>query len=838
MPVDPAGGAGKTGLEGAVQVTHRLPVRFQVGCRLQVDSGVPVGVGKGRHERGERGLARGAGHRCGSDIDGVGTGRGCRQQRRQLPTGGVVGVDVHGQVEAVAQRRDEPGCRRGPQQPCHVFDREDVRAGGDDLIGKPQVVVEGVEVLAGAEQVAGVAHGDLRDGGAGGQHAVDRGTHLGDVVERVEDAEDVDATGCGLGDERVGDLRRVRRVSHRVAPAQQHLDRDVRQGFPKAVQPLPRVFTEEAQRHVVGGPAPRLDREQLGRKPSDVGRYSDQILRAHARGKQRLVRIAEGRLGDGERSLFAQRAGESFRAKLEQTLARARGRLLGQIGGGKLESGGDRQRVVAVGAVDGDVDQPVQHLRAAVLGLPPAQQLGPLVDERRRQVADEESRVFEHSLQEWDVGRDPADAELGKRTPGPQHGGAEVAPAAGEFCEHRVEVRADLGSCRGRAPIEPDAGTARRPVGRDLAGVGTEPLSGIFGRDAALQCGTSKSDVLLLKSQLLEARTRGDQHLRLDEVDIRDLFGDGVLDLDAGVHLDEHDLAGAGARGFEEEFDGARVLVADRLGKCHGVAVQVIANRRVEVRRRRDLDHLLVATLHRAVTLEQVNGVAGAVGEDLHLDVPRALHCLLEEHSRVTERAARLAHRLGKSRRQLIRGLDPAHAAPATAGDRLDEDGEADLGRLRHERVDIVRSIRRPQHRHPGTHGVLLGRDLVASHLEDRGGGPDEGDAGCCSFLGQFRVLGEEAVARVDGVGAALSGDADDLVDIQVGAHRMPRLADLVGLVGLQPVQRVAILVGIDSHGAGPEFEGRSEGSDRNLAAVCYQDLAEHHTSLLVTGPA
>ena len=66
----------------------------------------------------------------------------------------------------------------------------------------------------------------------------------------------------------------------------------------------------------------------------------------------------------------------------------------------------------------------------------------------------------------------------------------------------------------------------------------------------------------------------------------------------------------------------------------------------------------------------------------------------------------------------------------------------------------------------------------------------------------------------------------------------MTALTDLVGLIGLEPVQGVPILVGVDRDSAGSEFDGGPEGSDRDLATVCYQDLAKHHTSLWVRGPA
>ena len=175
----------------------------------------------------------------------------------------------------------------------------------------------------------------------------------------------------------------------------------------------------------------------------------------------------------------------------------------------------------------------------------------------------------------------------------------------------------------------------------------------------------------------------------------------------------------------------------------------------VEVRRGRDLDDLLVAALHRAVALEQVHGLAGRVGEDLHLDVTGPHDGLLEEHRGVAERAVGLAHGGLEGVAQLLLRVDPAHAATATAGDRLREDREADLVGAGEQLVDVARRRGRLEHRHARGDRVLLRRDLVAGHLEHLGRRADERDARVGGGLREVGVLGEEAVAGVDRVGAA-----------------------------------------------------------------------------------
>jgi hypothetical protein len=78
---------------------------------------------------------------------------------------------------------------------------------------------------------------------------------------------------------------------------------------------------QEAQGDVVGGAAPRLDREQLRGGAGDVAGDGEQVLRAHPGRQQRLVRVAEGGVGDGQRRPRAQVGREPLRAQREQPLA-------------------------------------------------------------------------------------------------------------------------------------------------------------------------------------------------------------------------------------------------------------------------------------------------------------------------------------------------------------------------------------------------------------------------------------------------------------------------------------------------------------------------------------
>ena len=70
----------------------------------------------------------------------------------------------------------------------------------------------------------------------------------------------------------------------------------------------------------------------------------------------------------------------------------------------------------------------------------------------------------------------------------------------------------------------------------------------------------------------------------------------------------------------------------------------------------------------------------------------------------------------------------------------------------------------------PGTSGAptllgdVPGLDLVAQRVDGLGGGPIQVSPASMHRLGEVGVLGEEPVAGVDGVGAGLRGDLEQLL--------------------------------------------------------------------------
>ena len=113
----------------------------------------------------------------------------------------------------------------------------------------------------------------------------------------------------------------------------------------------------------------------------------------------------------------------------------------------------------------------------------------------------------------------------------------------------------------------------------------------------------------------------------------------------------------------------------------------------------------------------------------------------------------------------LVGGAGELHAAAAAAGGRLDDDRVADRGRRPARASSSVGTApSEPGHAgHAERLHRLLGGDLVAHQPDVLGGRADEGEAVVLDDLHEGRVLGEEAVARVDRLGAGDLAGGDDV---------------------------------------------------------------------------
>ena len=572
------------------------------------------------------------------------------------------------QVGRIAQRLEQCAGRSGLQQSGHVLDGDDVRAGGLQFFRQANIIFQVVLGPRRVQNVAGIADRRFAELSLGND-CVHGDAHVLDPVQAVENAEKVDAASSRLADEMLHHIVGIVGVADAVGAAQQHLQQQIWRSFAHFAQPFPRILGQEAHGDIEGRAAPALQRQKLRQRPCVDPGDAGNIMRAHARGEQRLMPVAHRRVRHQHLCLFAHPRREPFRAERVEKLLRA-------AGNSAIEIGHDRGRRVLLGhrpaarlgmAVDTDVGEVVQELGRAVLALDLREQFRRRVDEPRRIAAVAKARVVDDRLEEGEVGRHAADAEFAQRA---VHAGYRLVrrrrPGSDLLQQRIVETRDDRARIGGAA-VEADAETGRAAIGGDAAVVRDEIVLGILGGDAALQGVAVQPDVGLRRNAGLgraDGETVEDVDLRLDDVDAGHLLGDGVLDLDARIDLDEVEIAGVG---ILQEFDGAGSDVAGGARDVQRVAAEFVALRRVEVGRRRALHDLLVAALDRAIALEEMHGVAVAVAEDLHLDMTCAFDQLFEIDLVLAEGGFCLALALGDLAGEIGFGTDGAHAAAAAA---------------------------------------------------------------------------------------------------------------------------------------------------------------------------
>jgi hypothetical protein len=537
-----------------------------------------------------------------------------------------------------------------------------------------------------------------------------------------------------------------------------------------------------------------------------------------------LVRVTESGVGDEQALLLARPFGEFFRPELEQQLARAVGRGLLFIA---IRRVGQEQRCfwdVTFGgriSVYDDVGKEIHQLGRAIAAWLEFEKLWRVVEQRCRRLPGTERRIEDDVLQKWNVRLHAANTELAQGAVHALECDVEVRAVGSDLDQEGIVERGDDCAVVAHAAVETNAETTRGTVGQNLAVVGREFVFGVFGRDAALDGATLARNLALLRQVNLrpvQCVALRDQNLRADEVETGDDFSDGMLDLDARVDLDEIPVVGVEV---VKEFDGAGVVVFDFAGHVDGGFAQFAADAFVEPDGGRDLDNFLVAALHGAIALVQMQDVPMAVPEDLDFDVFGARDVFFQEHRWIAESATRFALGFVEEVGEISGFMHDAHAATAAAEGSFDDERKSNfvcdlqsLSAIGH-RLFCSR-----QRRDVYPFRQRTGGSFVAHQFEKVGARPNKFNSGRATRPGEFGIFSEEAVARMDHVDVVFLGQGNDAWDIKVRADRALALADEIGFVSFEAMDAESIFLRVNGDGAQAQFGGGAENADRNLTAI------------------
>ncbi len=390
--------------------------------------------------------------------------------------------------------------------------------------------------------------------------------------------------------------------------------------------------------------------------------------------------------------------------------------------------------------------------------------------------------------------------------------------------EHRVELAGD-DVARDEARVDANARSRSQFESQEATRARAEPLVGILGVEARLDGVPARR-----RERHGERLAARDVDLEAHHVDAGHALGDGMLDLEPRVHLEEVEAREVGEH---EELRRPRVHVAARARHGDGRVFQLLFEG-AEARRGGLFEHLLVAPLHAAIARADGVNAAVRVGDHLHLDVARLGGEGLDQQRRVTEGRARFIGRAREGRSFALGGFaHDADAAPAAARRGLEEHRESDASRVRFGVLRVDHGAAAP--RRDGD-AVLLGHslaaDLVAEEAHRRARGADEHEPHRGARVCEVGPLRGESPPGPHGVAARFDEQSQHARRVEVGASKRAvgprghRVAEEHGLVGLADEERVAVGQGVERDdveglAAAPRPRaGRAEKSHGGLAAV------------------
>ncbi len=176
-----------------------------------------------------------------------------------------------------------------------------------------------------------------------------------------------------------------------------------------------------------------------------------------------------------------------------------------------------------------------------------------LIEEAGVKIATAEIGVIEQTGIQAEIGGDAGNLELLNRAAHTVDGLLAGSGPDRELGDQRIVIERHV-PARVDAAVDTNARTRGFGVMNDFSGAREKAVGGIFGVDPALDGRAAQFHIFLAKVEMLAG---GDAQLPADDVDTSDPLSDGVLDLQARVHLEEVELAIA--RGEELQRTGAAV---------------------------------------------------------------------------------------------------------------------------------------------------------------------------------------------------------------------------------------------------------------------------------------
>ena len=279
---------------------------------------------------------------------------------------------------------------------------------------------------------------------------------------------------------------------------------------------------------------------------------------------------------------------------------------------------------------------------------------------------------------------------------------------------------------------------------------------------------------------------------------------------------------------LDDEFHRAssHVIHRARSSNCH------LAHARAQFgchpRRRGFFEHFLVAALHRAIALEQIDVVPLRVAKHLNFNMAWALYVFFNQHRIHAKAVDGFALATGERRSEVFAFLDHAHAFAAAAGAGFDQHRVADAVclALQQGRV-LVGTVVAGHQRHASFFHQLLGLGLEAHGLDGGCGRADEDQPGASAGLGKRFVLAQEAIAGVNGLCSGGFGGFQNPLPAEVAVFGRAA-ADVYGFVADGHVLGVRVCVGVDRHGLDAHALGRGCDPAGDLPSVCNQDFLKH----------